>query len=250
MSDVLIDTTDGVLAITFNRPDRLNAVNGPMLHTAAEAIEAADEAVRVVLITGVGRAFCSGADLTAAGLGGETLDGANHLILAMCHSPKPVVCAVNGIAAGVGCSIAVAADITIAKSSAYFLQAFINIGLMPDGGGTELIAASIGRARANRMALLGERLTADVAAEIGLIYKSLDDDAYIVELTALVDRFAHGPTVAYGRTKAAIVANTLPNLEVTLAREREWQIALFGTEDCLEGGTAFLQKRPAKFVGR
>ena len=246
----LIDTADGVLTITWNRPESLNSVNGPMLNAAAEAIETAGEDVRLVVIAGTGRAFCAGADLANADQGSATLDGANRLIRAMTGSHLPVVSAVNGIAAGVGCSIAIAADITLAKSSAYFLLAFVNVGLMPDGGATELVAASVGRARANRMAMLGERLSADDAAEMGLIYKSLDDDAYSAELEMLVKKLGQGPTKALTAMKGAIGATTLTHLNAALDRERTDQIALFSTADAFEGGMAFLQKRPAAFVGK
>lgn len=247
---VLIDTTDAVLTITWNRPDALNAVNGPMLDAAAVAIETAGEDIRLVVVTGTGRAFCAGADLANADQGTATLDGANRLVRAMTGSPLPVISAVNGIAAGVGCSIAIAADITLAKRSSYFLLAFVNIGLMPDGGATELVAASVGRARANQMAMLGERLTANSAAEIGLIHKSVDDEAYDVELAMLVDKVGRGPTKALAAMKGAISATTLAHLDEALDRERAGQIALFSTADAFEGGMAFLQKRPATFVGK
>ncbi|GAA3519455.1 enoyl-CoA hydratase [Aeromicrobium panaciterrae] len=250
MSDaVLIDTTDGVLSITWNQPDRLNALTAEMLNAAAEAIEDASGDTRLVVVTGTGRAFSSGAALGADFDGAATLDGANRLVRAMTRSPLPVISAVNGIAAGVGCSIALAADITLAKSSGYFLLAFVNIGLMPDGGATELVAASIGRARANRLAMLGERLPADVAAEIGLIHKSLGDEEYDAELALLIDKLGHGPTKALSAMKKVITANTLPRLDATLDAELEGQLALFSTSDAVEGGKAFVEKRPAAFTG-
>lgn len=248
-SSVLIDTADGVLTITWNEPDRLNALTADMLNDAAQAIEQATD-IRLVVITGTGRAFSSGAALGPDFDGAATLDGANRLVRAITRTPVPVVGAVNGIAAGVGVSIAIAADITLAKSSAYFLLAFVNIGLMPDGGATELLAASIGRARANRMAMLGERLSADVAAEIGLIHKSLDDGAYDAELAMLVDKLGNGPTVALAQMKSAINATTLSHLDEALDREREGQLGLFTTADFAEGGLAFVEKRNATFTGR
>jgi enoyl-CoA hydratase len=249
MSSVLIETSDGVLTITWNEPERLNALTADMLNDAAAAIEGAS-GVRLIVITGSGRAFSSGAALGPGFDGAATLDGANRLVRAITRTPVPVVSAVNGIAAGVGVSIAIAADLTLAKSSAYFLLAFVNIGLMPDGGATELVAASIGRARANRMAMLGERLAADAAAEIGLVYKSLDDEAYDAELAMLVDKLGNGPTVALGTMKAAITATTLSHLDEALDRERDGQIALFSTADFAEGGQAFVEKRTAEFTGR
>jgi enoyl-CoA hydratase len=250
MSDaVLLDTTDAVLTITWNEPDRLNALTADMLDTAASAIETAVD-VRLVVLTGTGRAFSSGAAIEPGLDGVATLDAANRLVRAITRTPVPVVAAVNGLAAGVGVSIALAADLTLARSSGYFLLAFVNIGLMPDGGATELVAASIGRARANRMAMLGERLAADVAAEIGLIHRSLDDDAYDRELERLVDRLAHGPTLALGLTKAAIAATTLSRLDGALERERRGQASLLSTTDAAEGAAAFLEKRTATFTGR
>jgi enoyl-CoA hydratase len=248
MSSVLLDTSDGVLTITWNEPERLNALTADMLNDAAAAIEEATD-LRLIVITGSGRAFSSGAALGPGFDGAATLDGANRLVRAITRTPVPVVSAVNGIAAGVGVSIAIAADITLTKSSGYFLLAFVNIGLMPDGGATELVAASIGRARANRMAMLGERLSADDAAEIGLIYKSLDDEAYDAELAMLVDKLGNGPTVALGVTKAAITATTLTHLDEALDREREGQIALFSTADFAEGGQSFVEKRKPEFRG-
>ncbi|WP_332642601.1 enoyl-CoA hydratase-related protein [Aeromicrobium sp.] len=246
---VLIDTHDGVLTITWNEPDRLNALTADMLNAAAAAIEDASSDTRLVVITGTGRAFSSGAALGADFDGSATLDGANRLVRAMTRSPLPVISAVNGIAAGVGCSIAIAADITLAKSSGYFLLAFVNIGLMPDGGATELVAASVGRARANRMAMLGEKLPADEAAEIGLIYKSLSDEDYEAELAMLIEKLGGGPTKALSAMKKVITANTLPRLDSALDAELEGQVALFSTKDAFEGGMAFLEKRPAAFTG-
>ncbi len=248
-SPVLIDTADGVITITWNQPDKLNALTGDMLNAAAAAIEDAPADARLVVITGTGRAFSSGAALGPEFDGTATLEGANRLIRAMTQSPLPVISAVNGIAAGVGCSIAIAADIAIAKSSGYFLLAFVNIGLMPDGGATELVAASVGRARANRLAMLGERLPADDAAEMGLIYKSLADDDYDAELARLIGKLGGGPTKALSAMKKVITANTLPRLDATLDAELAAQVALFPTADALEGGEAFLAKRPAAFKG-
>jgi enoyl-CoA hydratase len=251
MSDpVLVDIADGVLTITWNDPDRLNALTAVMVDVAAAAIEQVPADVRLIVLTGTGRAFSSGAALDQALDGAETLDRANRLVRAITGSPLPVVAAVNGLAAGVGCSIALAADITLARSSTYFLLAFINIGLMPDGGATELVAASIGRARANQMAMLGERLPADEAARIGLIHAALDGAAYDTELARIIDKLRTGPTRALALTKGAIGATTLPHLGAALDRERAGQVSLLSTEDAAEGSAAFLQKRPAEFTGR
>ncbi len=247
---VLITEDDGVLTITWNQPDRLNGLTGEMLNTAAEAIETVGPAVRAILITGTGRAFSSGAALGEGFDGAATLDGINRLVRAMTRCPLPVVSGVNGIAAGAGVSVAIAADLTVAKQSGYFLLAFVNIGLMPDGGATELVAASIGRARANRLAMLGERLPADEAAEMGLVQFSVPDDEYDAKLAEVLAKVATGPTQALGRMKQAITATTLPTLDATLDAERKGQVALFDTVDAAEGPTAFREKRPAVFVGR
>lgn len=251
MSDeLLVNRENGVLTLTFNRPDRLNALSAEMVAGITDEIERSED--RVIVITGAGRAFCTGADVSGLdpNLVEQVVDAANRLITAVLSTPRPVVAAVNGPAAGVGCSLALSADFTIAQESAYFLLSFANIGLMPDGGATEIVAASIGRVRAMRMAMLAERISAPVAAEIGLIHKSLDGGAYDEELCSLVAKLASGPTVSYGRSKVAINSSTLSGLEQAFAREREGQIALMQTADFVEGVTGFLQKRPATFLGR
>ncbi|WP_375001545.1 enoyl-CoA hydratase-related protein [Aeromicrobium sp. CTD01-1L150] len=245
--EMLFRTEDDVLTITVNRPEVMNAVDGPMLHAAADAVEQTQ--ARVIVITGSGRAFGAGADLNRVKEGG-TQEGGNRLVRAMLSTPRPVVAAVNGPAAGISASVALAADFTVAHESAYFLQAFINIGLMPDGGGTQLVAASLGRARANRMAMLGERLPAAEAAEAGLIEACLADEEYPDGVVALVKRLASGPTAAYAETKAALNAVTLAGIDETLQRELDGQERLGSTDDFHEGVTAFLAKRPATFEGR
>ena len=247
---VLIETIDGVLRITWNQPDRLNGTTAEMLDDAAAAVENIGDDVRAVLITGTGRAFCSGAALGEGFDGEGTLDGANRLVRAITNSKVPVVAGVNGLVAGVGVSIALAADVTVAKESGFFLLAFVNIGLIPDGGASELVAASIGRARANRLAMLGERLSATQAAEWGMIAFTVADDDYEAKLDEIVTKVATGPTVALGSMKKIITAATLSTLDATLDAERANQVALFDSHDAIEGGSAFLEKRPAQFQGR
>jgi len=249
MTDVLVDQQDGVLRITLNRPDRLNAVDTAMLTTVAEAIETA-EGARVAVITGVGRAFSSGAAMAKDTVNPGILEAIDRTIHAITQAPFPVIAAVNGIAAGVACSIAVASDISIARSSAYVLQAFVNIGLMPDGGATELLAASIGRTRAMRLMLTGEKLPVEEAVAMGLITYSVPDDEFEQIVESTVARFAAGPTLAYARTKAAVNAASLPFLGESLDREAEGQTALADSADHEEGKTAFIEKRPASFIGR
>ena len=246
---VLINNSDGVLSIKWNKTDRLNAFDASMLEIAAQAVNEVSDDVRVITISGEGRAFSSGGDFKS-GIDVETVDSGHRLVRAIVRSRVPVVCGVNGPAVGMACSIAVAADIALAKQSAYFLLAFANIGMMPDGGATELIGASIGRARANGMAMLGNRLSADDAMQAGLIYRSVDDETYDAELVALVQKVKNGPTKALAAMKGAITATTLSHLDEALDRERDGQVRLFETEDAREGALAFREKRPPIFRGR
>lgn len=249
-ASVLIEAADGVLTITWNDPDRLNGLTIEMIEQATEAIEQASGQTRVIVLAGAGRAFSTGARLDGTISGTEPMDVANRMIRAVTASPLPVVAAVTGPAAGFGCSIALAADITIAQQSAYFLLPFANIGLMPDGGSTAIVAASIGRARATAMALLGERLPAEEAARIGLIHAAVADDDFAAELDRIVTQLAAGASAAYRSAKEAITAATLADLDTVLDRERTLQMNLFGTQDFLEGATAFIEKRAPTFVGR
>jgi enoyl-CoA hydratase len=248
--DLLLDARDHVLTITWNAPDRLNSVTAEMLDAASEAIETAGEDIRCVLITGTGRAFGAGAGLGPDFDGGSTLDAINRLVRAITSSPVPVIAGVNGLAAGASVSIALAADLALARRSAYFLLAFVNIGLIPDGGATELVAASIGRARAMQMAMLGQRLPAADAVAAGLVHAVAEDENFETELSELVKKIAHGPTAALGLMKAAINATTIRTIDETLDRETQAQTSLFDTFDATEGGQAFIEKRSAKFLGR
>jgi len=215
---------------------------------------------RAVLITGEGKGFCSGADLSARGdssaLGGK---GGSHEALIQHYNPAvsqliradvPVICAVNGPAAGVGCSLALAADFTIAAKSAYFLQAFVNIGLVPDGGSTWLLTRAIGRARATRMMMLGEKISGEQAEEWGLVYKCVEDDALMDEAKALATKLANGPTLAYAHIKRNIATAIDQNLQMVLLAEAEAQRIAGASNDAREGGMAFLQKRKPEFKGR
>ncbi|NBC88414.1 MAG: 2-(1,2-epoxy-1,2-dihydrophenyl)acetyl-CoA isomerase, partial [Alphaproteobacteria bacterium] len=206
------------------------------------------------------KGFCSGADLSARGdssaLGGK---GGSHEALIQHYNPAvsqliradvPVICAVNGPAAGVGCSLALAADFTIAAKSAYFLQAFVNIGLVPDGGSTWLLTRAIGRARATRMMMLGEKISGEQAEEWGLVYKCVDDDALMDEAKALAEKLANGPTLAYAHIKRNIATAIDQNLQMVLLAEAEAQRIAGASDDAKEGGMAFLQKRKPEFKGR
>lgn len=246
---------NGVLTVRFARPESLNSLTAPVLIAATEQVRAAaaDRSVRAVLITGEGRAFSSGADLGAeidATNGNATLLAANALVIAIVELPKPVVAAVNGLAAGVGATIALACDLVIAKASSYFLLAFTNIGLMPDGGATALVPTAIGRARAARMALLGERIAAQTALDWGLISHVVADEDFDAEVAAVVAKLAAGPTLAYARTKAALAASTLTTLRLAHEIEEAGQNELFATADLAEGVAAFRERRAARFEGR
>ena len=246
-----------VLTITLNRPDRLNACPPDMADEIFAAIRDLDGA-RAVLITGAGRAFCSGADLAARGersLGGG--EGAftalgrhyNPMLMALASLPVPVIAAVNGPAAGIGCSIALAADFVVAGSSAYFLQAFVNIGLVPDGGASWMLPRLVGKAQATRMMMLGEKIGAEQAEDWGLIYKAVDDDALLAEAKALAQKLANGPTVAYATMKRNIATALDGNLTQVLLAEAEGQRTAGASKDATEGGMAFLQKRKPEFKG-
>jgi enoyl-CoA hydratase/carnithine racemase len=258
MTDLESWVDAGRLVVQFHRPQALNALTPGMLDAAAERIRAAgdDDTVRVVVVTGAGRAFCSGADMVTDrdSTNGEvdlaTLDAANALVLEIVRCPKPVVAAINGPAAGVGATIALSCDLQVARSTAYLLLAFANIGLMPDGGATAIVPAMIGRARASRMALLGERIPAQQALDWGLITHVAQDETFDDELAVVVDKLAGGPTLAYAHTKAAITHATLESLEQAQARERKGQLELLTTADFAEGRAAFRGRRPAEFRGR
>jgi 2-(1,2-epoxy-1,2-dihydrophenyl)acetyl-CoA isomerase len=256
---ILTERVGNVLKITLNRPERLNAASIPLADELGEAFYDLGDA-RAVVITGAGKGFCSGADLAARGEGGARQQkGGSHLALQnhynplvslIMRAPVPVVTAVNGPAAGVGCSIALAGDFVLAGKSAYFLQAFVNIGLVPDGGSTWLLARAIGRARATRMMMLGEKIGAEQAEDWGLIYKCVDDAVLMDEAMALATRLSEGPTLAYSTMKANIMTALDGTLPQVLLAEAEGQRVAGASADAMEGGMAFLMKRKAEFKGR
>ncbi|EAQ29917.1 enoyl-CoA hydratase/isomerase family protein [Erythrobacter sp. NAP1] len=247
---------DGPLTtITLNRPDRLNAMPPQMADEITQVFYDLGDA-RCVLITGEGKGFCSGADLSARSMDSK---GGSHEALLHHYNPAinqllradvPVICAVNGPAAGVGCSLALAADFTIAGKSAYFLQAFVNIGLVPDGGSTWMLARAIGRARATRMMMLGEKIGAAQAEEWGLVYKCVDDELLMDEARAMADKLANGPTVSYRNIKRNIMTALDGGVNDVLLAEAEAQRIAGASDDAKEGGTAFLEKRKAAFTGK
>jgi enoyl-CoA hydratase len=255
LAELEVRTEDGVLWLTFNRPEVLNAVDGPMMASLATSLEdaRARDDVRVVVITGTGAGFSAGADMASLRLAPqhpvETMDGANRVIRAVVGLDKPVLAAVNGIAAGVACSAALASDIIVAAESAAFLLPFSRIGLMTDGGSSATVAASIGRARAMRMALLAEPLSATDALACGLITHVAPDAEFPSVVARLAGRLASGPALALAGMKKAINAATLPHLEAALGREHSGQRALFTTHDFTEGLDAFADGRKPVFRG-
>jgi 2-(1,2-epoxy-1,2-dihydrophenyl)acetyl-CoA isomerase len=254
---IRVERIGDVLKIVLNRPERLNACPPNMALELATALT--DRAgARAVLITGEGRAFCSGADLAASGehsiAGGRGAYTAltqayNPLMLTLSRLPVPVVTAVNGPAAGVGCSIALAADFVIAGRSAYFLQAFVNIGLVPDGGASWMLARLVGKARALQMMMLGEKIGAEKAENWGLIYKAVDDAELQDEAMALATRLAAGPTVALGTMRQNLAKALEADFASALMVEAEGQWQAGDSADAGEGGKAFLEKRKPVFTG-
>ncbi|WP_372736244.1 enoyl-CoA hydratase [Nocardioides sp.] len=251
-----VDLADGVLTLTFNRPEVLNALSGPMAITLAEQLERAhaDDAVRMVVLTGSGGSFSAGADISGEeaieNFDVRALDAANRMVRAVVGCSKPVLAAVDGVAAGVGCSIALAADVIVASESALFLLAFSRIGLMTDGGTSATVAAAIGRPRAMRMALLAEPLTGHEAYDAGLVTHVATPEDFPGIVSTLTRRLASGPPLAYAAAKKAINAATLDQLEQALERERTGQTILLRTSDAAEGMRAFGEKRKPEFRGR
>jgi 2-(1,2-epoxy-1,2-dihydrophenyl)acetyl-CoA isomerase len=257
---ITLDISDQIATITLNRPERLNAASLEMADDITSAISDNLGDARVLLITGAGRAFCSGADLQARGSGSALSGGeASYSALTRSYNPMmmklarlnmPVITAVNGPAAGVGCSIGLCGDFVLAGKSGYFLQAFVNIGLVPDGGASWMLPRLIGKARATQMMMLGERISGEQAADWGMIYKCVEDDQLLAEARALATRLANGPTVAYAHMRKNILTALENSYAEALLAEAEGQRIAGGTDDAREGGKAFLEKRKPEFKGR
>ena len=261
MADAAVTTraADGVMTITLNRPDVLNAIDDALLAGLRDAlVEArADETVRAVVLTGAGRGFCAGADLAAGGMRTGRVDTAQALrdryhpvVLAMRQLPKPIVGAVNGVAAGAGMSFALACDVVLAAESATFLQAFTRIGLVPDCGSTWFLPRLVGDVRARALIMLADRISARDALQYGLVWRVLPDDALAAEAQATAARLASMPTRAYALVKQALVASAGQGLADQLETEAALQAQASATEDFREGVAAFLAKRPPRFTGR
>ncbi len=250
----------GLATLTLNAPDKLNAVSRKMIAELKDCWEtlAADASVRAVLLTGAGRGFCAGADLSDPDRDrSETADSGaaldkffNPVIRLMRSVPKPVVAAVNGPAAGVGMSFALAADIAIAAKSASFLQAFARIGLLPDGGSTWFLPRLVGDQRARALAMLAPQISADQAKQWGLIWDVVDDAALMTTATEIARKLADGPTLALARIKGALDQASANDLSAQLDLERDSQRELGRSEDFSEGVAAFLAKRKAAFKGQ
>lgn len=262
LETVNVSVAEATATVELSRPQALNAWNAQLGVDLLTALRhcAADDAVRAVLITGAGRAFSSGADLKDVSGGETTADGhpnvyktlteRYHPIMhAIREMPKPVIGAVNGPAVGIGCSLALCCDLIVAAESAYFLLAFVNIGLVPDGGSSLFVPSRIGMARASELAMLGERLPAAKALEWGLINRVVADDQLHAQATALAARLAAGPTRSYAGTKRQLNNWLYARMAEQLELEAQIQQEMAGSADFLEGAMAFVEKRPARFSG-
>jgi 2-(1,2-epoxy-1,2-dihydrophenyl)acetyl-CoA isomerase len=257
---ILVEQRTGYRVITFNRPDRLNAFNEAMHQALRQAIEdaEADESCRALLLTGAGRGFRTGQDLSdrlaklgeTVVLGGALEAHYNPLVRKLRSLPFPVVAAVNGVAAGAGCNIALACDIVLAARSANFIQSFARVGLVPDSGGTWFLPRLVGATRARGLALLAEPLPAEKAEQWGLIWKCFDDVALANEAQKLCEHFAAAPTQGLAFIKQALNASATNTLDAQLDLERDLQRAASLTPDYAEGVRAFMEKRQANFTGR
>ena len=258
---ILFAQSAGIARITLNRPDRLNSFTSAMHAELRDALQRvkADPDARVLLLTGAGRAFCAGQDLADRAVApgsapvdlGESIErNYGPLVLALRELPLPVVCAVNGVAAGAGANIALACDLVVATRTASFIQAFCKIGLIPDSGGTYFLPRLIGHARAMGLAMLGDKLSAEDAAAWGLIWKCVDDAEFASTVDALLEHLAKAPTRGLAATKRALQASASATLAEQLDRERDLQRELGFGSDYREGVAAFVGKRPPQFTGK
>ena len=254
---IRLEENAGAFRLTLNRPDQLNSFNAQMQDETTDALaRVAAGSPRVLLITGAGRGFCAGQDLGDRDVNAAPLDLSvgpetfyNPLVRTLTHLPAPVVCAVNGVAAGAGVNVALACDIVVAKKSAKFVQAFSAIGLVPDSGGTWNLSRRMGLAKALAFTLLGERLSATEAAEVGLIWKAIADDDFEGEVERIVTQLSAAPTFGLASAKHAIREGLTSSLDAALDLERDLQRACGLTDDYKEGVNAFKEKRTPKFKG-
>ena len=250
----------GVLTITLDRPESYNACNEALTSELRKALRTAERSseVRAILLTGAGKAFCSGQDLKEAPQPGEgsrrSLQDSlerryNPIIRKLRTMPKPVITAINGVAAGAGCSLALAGDMRIISTRGYLLQAFVNIGLVPDSGSTQFLVSTVGYARAFEIVSLGEKISAEEALQLGLVNRVVEPEELISEATNLARKYASGPTKAYGYIKKMLDRAEHTSLEANLAYEVYMQEAAGRTDDYREGVASFVEKRPAEFKG-
>jgi len=259
MSSIIFDFENGVATITLNRPDSYNSVNAKLALEFIEALDACatDSGIRVLVITGAGKAFCAGQDLKEV-TDPDLMPGFKHLlekhytpiISKIVALPKPVIAAVNGVAAGAGANIALACDVIVASDKAKFIQAFSAIGLIPDSGGTYTLPRLVGRARAMAYTMLGDKIDAQTAEKIGMIYQCVPFKQFKETVAQLANRISQMPTKGLALTKQAINASFENTFETQLEIEKELQIAASQTEDYREGVAAFLEKRKANFKGQ
>jgi 2-(1,2-epoxy-1,2-dihydrophenyl)acetyl-CoA isomerase len=253
---ITLDITDGVATVTLRRPDVMNALNTQMRAEITHAVGNAGNEARVVVLTGEGRAFCSGQDLgDRANVGDINLERTLRdeyipMLMAIVDCPVPTISAVNGTAAGAGANLALAADVVIATESASFIQAFGRIGLIPDAGGTYVLPRQIGMAKAMGAALFAEKITAQQASDWGMIWEAVPDDSFAAHWQERAAYLANGPTVAFSKMKEAMQASFGNTLSEQLLLEGKLQGDCGRTRDFKEGVLAFLEKRPAHFEGR
>lgn len=258
---IKLDIVNHVATLTLNRPERLNSMPPAMADEIREALDYLPVlGARALLITGEGRGFCSGADLGGDRMASAVGGGANSrkalrnhynpMLLALANLDIPVVTAVNGPAAGVGCSFALSGDFTLVGKSGYFLQAFVNIGLVPDGGSSWLLPRLVGVPRALQMMMLGEKISGEQAADWGMVYKCVDDADLLAEAKALATRLASGPTVSLGTMRKILRAGLSQGYSETLDAEAMGQFIAGNSEDAVEGVLAFQEKRKTAFKGK